>query len=559
MSSKEKFIEELSAAYTYKGDFINLGGPMYDGEVLSDFQIKAPLKTMNRHGLIAGATGTGKTKSLQLLAEQLSQKGVPVLVMDMKGDLSGITQPSPGHLKIDERMGKIGIPWVPASLPSELLSISEEPGVKLRATVTEFGPVLLSKILGLSDAQSGTLSMLFKYADDKSLPLIDIKDLRKTLQFMGGDGKEEFTENYGLVSTQSIGGIMRALVALEEQGADSFFGEPSFEVRDLLRLDDEGRGKINILRLTDIQSKPAMFSTFMLSLLAELYEEMPEQGDSDRPELVLFIDEAHLIFRDAPKVLLDQLEVVVKLIRSKGIGVFFITQTPDDIPDEVLGQLGFKLQHALRAFTEKDRKAIKKAAENYPITEYYKADQLLTELGIGEAFITLLNEKGIPTPLAHTMLCAPQTRMDVITDSEMAKLVKSSELVKKYNTDVDRESAYEILKAKIEDKKDDVEGTVKTLQKQLFELQEEQKKLSDTSVKWKEYKKQIENVQKAIEEITGHKKEKKELKKARKEKSMLEKAISSSVGRTVVRELTRGLLGVLGIKSTRRRRKSSWF
>ena len=517
MSSKEKFIEELSAAYTYKGGFINLGGPMYNGEVLSDFQIKAPLKTMNRHGLIAGATGTGKTKSLQLLAEQLSQKGVPVLVMDMKGDLSGITQPSSGHPKIDERMGKIGLPWEPITLPCELLSISEEPGVKLRATVTEFGPVLLAKILDLSDAQSGTLSMLFKYADDKSLPLIDIKDLRKTLQFMGGDGKEEFTENYGLVSTQSIGGIMRALVTLEEQGADAFFGEPSFEVQDLMRLDDKGRGIINILRLTDIQSKPAMFSTFMLSLLAELYEEMPEQGDKDQPEMVLFIDEAHLIFRDAPKVLLDQLEVVVKLIRSKGIGVFFITQSPDDIPDQVLGQLGFKLQHALRAFTEKDRRAIKKAAENYPLTDYYDADQLLTELGIGEAFITMLNEKGIPTPLAHTMLCAPQTRMDIISDSEMKELVKDSNLVKKYNTDIDRESAYEILTAKIEDKKD-------------------------------------------ADEEEAKKKKTKRKTSSRKEKSMFEKAVNSSAGRTVIRELTRGLLGVLGIKSTsRRRKKSSWF
>lgn len=515
MASKDKFIAELSEAYTFKGGYINLGGPMYNGEVVSDFTIKAPLKTMNRHGLIAGATGTGKTKSLQLLAEQLSLNGVPVLVMDMKGDLSGITQPSPGHAKIDERMAAIGLPWESASLPSELLSISEEPGVKLRATVTEFGPVLLSKILGLSDAQSGTLSMLFKYADDKGLPLVDIKDLRKTLQFMGGDGKDEISQNYGLVSTQSLGGIMRALVALEEQGADTFFGEPSFEVRDLMQLNEKGHGKINILRLTDIQSKPAMFSTFMLSLLAELYEEMPEQGDSDRPELVLFIDEAHLIFRDAPKVLLDQLEVVVKLIRSKGIGVFFITQSPDDIPDQVLGQLGFKLQHALRAFTEKDRRAIKKAAENYPITEFYDADQLLTQLGIGEAFITLLNEKGIPTPLVHTMLCAPQTLMDIITDSEIKTLVGQSALVKKYNTTVDRESAYEMLSAKIEDKKDADEEAAK----------EEAPKTTST----------------------------------RKEKSSLEKALSSSVGRTVVRELTRGLLGVLGIKSTTRKRKSSWF
>ncbi len=512
MSNSAKFVEEIQLGYSHKGSFITLGAGMLNGTVLSDAKITAPLKTFNRHGLIAGATGTGKTKSLQLLSEELSKNGVPVMVMDMKGDLSGIAQPGGGHPKIDERMGKIGLPWAPSNLPCELLSISDEKGVKLRATVTEFGPILLSKILGLSDAQSGTLSMVFKYADDKSLPLIDIKDLRKMLQFIGDEGKDELQQNYGLVSTQSVAGIMRSLVVLEEQGADNFFGEPSFEVRDLIKLDENGRGVINILRLTDIQGKPALFSTFMLSLMAELFSEMPEKGDAEAPELVLFIDEAHLIFREAPKVLLDQIETVIKLIRSKGIGIFFITQSPDDIPDAVLGQLGFKLQHALRAFTEKDRKAIKKAAENYPISEFYKADELLTSLGIGEAMITVLNEKGIPTPLAHTMLCAPSTRMDVLSTQEIDTLVSNSKLTAKYNVTIDRQSAYEMLTAKIEDKKD---------------ADEEEKVAAKP--------------------------------KGREEKSVIEKAVNSSVGKMVVRELTRGLLGVLGIKSTSRKRTSSWW
>jgi DNA helicase HerA-like ATPase len=405
---------------------------------------------LNRHGLIAGATGTGKTKTLQVIAENLSEKGIPVLLMDLKGDLSGIAQPSPGHPKIDERHEKIGLPFEPKSFPVEILSLSEQDGVKLRATVSEFGPILLSRILDLSEVQEGIVAVIFKYCDDNKLPLLDLKDFKKVLQYATGTGKKEFTKEYGRISTSSTGTILRKIIELEQQGADLFFGEKSFDVEDLTRIDENGRGYINIVRLTDIQDRPKLFSTFMLSLLAEIYSTFPEQGDSDRPELIFFIDEAHLIFKEASDALLDQIESIVKLIRSKGIGLYFVTQNPTDVPNAVLAQLGLKVQHALRAFTARDRKAIKLTAENYPISEYYDTKEVLTSLGIGEALITALDEKGRPTPLAATMLRAPMSRMDVLTVSELVSVIKSSKLVKKYNDIIDRESAYEILNEKIE-------------------------------------------------------------------------------------------------------------
>jgi DNA helicase HerA-like ATPase len=450
MSNKDAFFEHINAGYTTKGDFITLGAAMLEGETLTDAFIKIPLKTINRHGLISGATGTGKTKTLQVFAENLSEQGIPVLLMDMKGDLSGIAQPSPGHPKIDERHTKIGIPFNAKKFPVEILSISEQDGVRMRATVSEFGPVLLSRIMNLSDTQSGIVSVIFKYCDDNKLPLLDLKDFKKILQYTTDEGKEELSKDYGRISTASTGAILRKVVELEQQGADLFFGEKSFDTDDLLRLDRNGMGYINIIRLTDIQDRPKMFSTFMLSLLAEIYATFPEQGDSGRPELVIFIDEAHLIFKEASSVLLNQIESIVKLIRSKGVGLYFVTQNPTDVPDGILSQLGLKIQHALRAFTAKDRKAIKLTAENYPISEYYKTDEVLTSLGIGEALVSALNEKGIPTPLAATLLRAPMSRMDVLDDHELKDLTKNSKLVKKYSEEVDRESAYELLIEKIE-------------------------------------------------------------------------------------------------------------
>lgn len=449
MSSKEEFFAHIEKGYATKGDYLVLGAAMFEGEPVPEAFVKVPLKTLNRHGLIAGATGTGKTKTLQIIAENLSEKGIPVLLMDLKGDLSGLAQPSPGHPKIDERHEKIGLPFEPKRFPVEILSLSEQEGVKLRATVSEFGPVLLSRILDLSETQEGIVAVIFKYCDDHKLPLLDLKDFKKALQYATGAGKKEFTEAYGRISTSSTGTILRKIIELEQQGADLFFGEKSFDVDDLTRIDEEGRGMINIIRLTDIQDRPKLFSTFMLSLLAEIYSTFPEQGDSDRPELIFFIDEAHLIFKQASKALLEQIEGIVKLIRSKGIGLYFVTQNPTDVPNEVLAQLGLKVQHALRAFTARDRKAIKLTAENYPLSDYYDTKQVLTSLGIGEALITALDEKGRPTPLAATMLRAPMSRMDILTPAELQAEIDRSKLVPKYNKVIDRESAYELLNEKI--------------------------------------------------------------------------------------------------------------
>lgn len=450
MDNKDAFIKHIKDGNTFKGDYITLGSAMLNGETMTNAYVNVPLKTMNRHGLIAGATGTGKTKTLQVLAENLSEKGVPVLLMDIKGDLSGLAKPSPGHPKIDERHEKIGLPFDPKPFPVEILTLSEQDGVRLRATISEFGPVLISRILDVTETQAGIISVIFKYCDDHKMPLLDLNDFKKILQYATSEGKKEFEEAYGRISTASTGAILRKIIEIEQQGGDLFFGETSFDTQDLLRIDENGRGYINIIRLTDIQDRPKLFSTFMLSLLAEIYSTFPEQGDSGRPELVIFIDEAHLIFNEASDALLNQIESIVKLIRSKGVGLYFVTQNPTDVPEEVLGQLGLKVQHALRAFTAKDRKAIKLTAENYPDTDYYDTAEVLTSLGIGEALVSALNEKGKPTPLAATMMRAPMSRMDILTTSELSGLLAQSELTKKYNQEIDRESAYELLNKKIE-------------------------------------------------------------------------------------------------------------
>ena len=451
MDKKESFSAHINNGYACKGDSIILGGAMLDGAPLGgDALVRIPLKTMNRHGLIAGATGTGKTKTLQVISEHLSEKGIPVLLMDVKGDLSGISKPGEEKPFITERMAKIGVPYETKGYPVELMSISQQPGVRMRATISEFGPVLLSRILDLNDTQGGVLAVIFKYCDDHKMPLLDLKDLKKVVQFATDEGKTDIEREYGKVSEMSTGVILRKLLELEQQDADLFFGEMSFEIRDLMRRDSDGKGYINIMRLTDIQDKPKLFSTFMLCLLAEVYNEMPERGDFEKPELVIFIDEAHLIFKEASKTLLSQIETIVKLIRSKGVGVFFVTQNPMDVPNDVLAQLGLKIQHALRAFTAIDRQAIKLTAENFPISEWYKTDEVLTSLGTGEALVTVLNEKGIPTPLAVAMVRAPQSRMDILTPEEIESINRSSQLVSKYNEVIDRESAYEILTEKID-------------------------------------------------------------------------------------------------------------
>lgn len=511
--SKEKFIESLNQGYTFKGESIMVGTAMFNKEPIPNTLIKIPLKSLTRHGLIAGATGTGKTKSLQILAEQLSNNGIPSLVMDLKGDLSGLAQPGENNKHIEWRHGMIGVPYEAGAKPVEFLSLSEEKGAKLRATVSEFGPILISKILDLNDTQSGIMAVTFKYADDKKLPLLDLKDLKKILQFTVGDGKETFVEDYGAVSSSSVNTIIRKIIELEQQGAETFFGELSFDVKDLLKKNEEGKGIINIIRLTDIQDRPKLFSTFMLSLLAEVYSTFPEEGDLDKPKLCIFIDEAHLVFSSASKALQEQIEVIIKLIRSKGVGVFFITQNPTDVPDDVLSQLGLKIQHALRAFTAKDRKEIKQTAENYPISAFYKTDEVLTSLGIGEALVTSLNEKGIPTPLAATLMRAPETRMDILSKTEIDDIIKQSSLVEKYNQHIDNKSAYEILSGKID------KAQEKEAQEKLKEEQAKAKKVSTRSTR------EVSTVEK-----------------------ISKNTMVRQIGRTVFKEIARGLLGVLGVK-----------
>ena len=456
MSKIEQFKSHLEDGQIFKKDFIVLGTGILDGEAVSHTHVKVPLKTMNRHGLIAGATGTGKTKTLQVIAEQLSLKGIPSVLMDLKGDLSGLAKPGESSDFIVKRSATIGVEYTPQGLPVELMSISDEKGVRLKATVSEFGPVLLSQILELNDTQQGVVALVFRYCDTHHLPLLDLKDFKRVLQYVTNEGKAAIEKEFGQVSSASVNTIMRKIIELEQQGAERFFGELSFDVEDFVRT-KEGRGVISVIRLTDIQSRPKLFSTFMLSLLSEIYETFPEQGDADQPKLCLFIDEAHLVFGNASKDLLEKIEAIIKLIRSKGVGVFFCTQTPTDVPESVLGQLGLKVQHALRAFTAKDRKAITKTAENYPDSPFYDTAEILTAMGIGEALVTALNEKGIPTPLAHTLVRAPITRMDILSEAEIDQLVATSDLVYKYNKEIDHDSAFEILERKMVDIHDEQE------------------------------------------------------------------------------------------------------
>ena len=460
--SIEKFKEVIEVGYTVSGKYITLGGAMYEGKAIANLFVNIPLKNLNRHGLIAGATGTGKTKTLQALTENLSKEGVPTLLMDLKGDLSGIAAIGEEKSFIKERHAQMNLPYTPEAFPVELLTISKQDGVRMRATVSEFGSVLLSRILDLSDVQEGVLAVVFKYCDDHQYPLLDLKDLKKVLQYATEEGKSEFESEYGRVAASSTSAILRKLVELENQGAELFFGERSFETEDLLHTDEKGRGVVNIIRLTDIQDRPKMFSTFMLCLLAEIYNTFPEIGDQEKPKLVIFIDEAHLIFNQASKALLNQLENIVKLIRSKGVGLIFCTQTPTDVPDAVLSQLGLKIQHALRAFTAKDRQAIKLTAQNYPETSFYNVPEYLTSLGTGEAFVTALDSKGRPTPLVATMMRTPMSRMDILTDTEIKALLDKSALKTKYNEVIDRESAYEILNAKIANEAPKEEAPKKT-------------------------------------------------------------------------------------------------
>jgi DNA helicase HerA-like ATPase len=445
----QAFRDAITAGYTLDEPTIVLGSAMHEGELFNDVRVQVALSILNRHGLIAGATGTGKTKTLQLMAGQLSKAGVPVFVADIKGDLTGLAAPGTPSPKLDERLQSMDLPFEPSGHPVEFLSLSGELGSQVRATVSSFGPLLLGKVLDLNETQTSILALIFKYCDDHDLPLLDLQDLATTLKFLASDeGKPIFAE-YGGMSSASVGVLLRSIVVLEQEGADAFFGEPEFDVEDLLRTDADGKGIISILELSDVMDQPRLFSTFMLWMLAQLYETLPEAGDLPKPKLCFFFDEAHLLFDDASDALMDQIERTARLIRSKGVGVYFVTQVPADVPASVLAQLGNRVQHALRAFTPDDADDLRKAARTFPTTEFYDVEKTLTSLGTGEALVTVLSPKGIPTPLAATRLVAPDSLMAPVEEVVFRGHIAMSPLFAKYGAAVDRDSAHERITARI--------------------------------------------------------------------------------------------------------------
>ncbi|MFJ7590755.1 helicase HerA-like domain-containing protein [Streptomyces sp. NPDC097617] len=438
---------QIAAGYAFTGPALELGALLWDGRCLPDRQIRIPLAMLGRHGLVAGATGTGKTKTLQLIAEQLSAGGVPVFLADIKGDISGISAPGTAGARIDERARDVAQAWEPTGYPCEFYSIGGiGPGIPVRSTVTSFGPVLMSKVLQLNQTQEQSLGLIFHYADIKGLELIDLKDLRAVVAFLVSDQGKPELKGIGGLSTVTAGVILRALTAFEQQGASEFFGEPEFDTSEFLRTAADGRGLVSVLELPAVQDKPQLFSTFLMWLLADLYNDLPEVGDLEKPKLVFFFDEAHLLFNGASKAFLASITHTVRLIRSKGVGVFFVTQTPKDVPADVLAQLGNRVQHALRAFTPDDAKALKATVKTFP-NSAYDLEELLTQLGTGEAVITVLSENGAPTPVAATRLRAPQSLMGPIAAADLEQAVKSSLLHARYAEPIDRESAYERISA----------------------------------------------------------------------------------------------------------------
>lgn len=450
MTAQSDAIAKIKTGYTFDTPSIDLGVLMADGTPQTDVRVRLSLSMLNRHGLVAGATGTGKTRTLQLLAEQISAAGVAVFAADIKGDLSGIAIPGTPSEKLLARTQKIGQDWQPVGCPTEFYALGGQgTGIPLRATVSSFGPILLSKVLGLNETQESSLGLVFHYADTAGLPLLDLADLRQVLQYLTGDeGKAELKAIGGL-SAATAGVILRSLVTLQTQGADEFFGEPEFDTRDLLRTSADGRGVISLLELPNLQDRPAIFSTFLMWLLADLFHDLPEVGDLDQPKLVFFFDEAHLLFNGASKAFLDAIAQTVRLIRSKGIGIFFVTQSPTDVPDQVLAQLGSRVQHQLRAHTPKDAKALKATVETYPTSQYDLAETLQS-LGIGEAIVTVLNPDGAPTPVAWTRMLAPRASMEPMPSDWLANGVASSAMQAKYGQDINRDSAYEMLARRLE-------------------------------------------------------------------------------------------------------------
>jgi DNA helicase HerA-like ATPase len=444
------FHDAMAAGYALTEPGLVIGSPMLDGELANDARVQVALSMLNRHGLIAGATGTGKTKTLQLLAGQLSKAGVPVFVADIKGDLTGLAAPGDAaNPKVVERVSSLGWTFQPSGHPVEYLSLTGKLGAQVRATVHSFGPLLLGKVLDLNETQTSILALIFKYCDDNDLPLLDLKDLQATLKYLSSDEGKPILADYGGMSSASVGVLLRSMIVLEQEGADIFFGEPEFEVEDLLRTTPEGEGIISILELSDVMDKPRLFSTFMLWMLAQLYETLPEAGDLPKPKLCFFFDEAHLLFDDASDALMEQVERTARLIRSKGVGVYFVTQAPTDVPAPVLAQLGNRVQHALRAFTPDDADALRKTARTFPTTEFYDIEKTLTSLGTGEALVTVLSPRGVPTPLAATRLLAPDSLMAPIDAVQFQGKIATSPFQTKYGATVDRDSAYERITARL--------------------------------------------------------------------------------------------------------------
>ena len=510
------FKDLLAQKFSDDSPGLILGAALEGAQVHREPKIRLPLAMANRHGLVAGATGTGKTRTLQLLTEQLSAHGVPVFVADMKGDLSGMAVPGEGTERVRGRSEEIGWNWSPKGVPVEFVSLTGEDGVQLRATVSSFGPLLLGKVLSLNQTQTSVLTMVFKYADDHQLPLLDFQDLRAVLQFLGSEEGKAALSEYGGMSSASVGVLLRKMIELESQGAGKFFGEPEFDVHDLLSVTSDGRGVVTCLELPDVADKPRMFSTFMMWLLAELYHNLPEAGDLPKPKLVFFFDEAHLLFDDASEPFLEQVQQVVRLIRSKGVGVFFVTQTPKDVPEGVLAQLGNRIQHALRAHTPDDDKALKATVRTFPKTSFYDLEETLTSLGIGEAVVTVLDTRGIPSPVVATRLIPPASRMAPLTPAELAADIQESDLLAEYGKPIDRDSAREILAARLSQ--------------------------AGSAPSPAEPERSSERPGRTISEMAGD-------------------VVSSSVGRTVVREVVRGLFGLLGARPPSRRRttrRSRW-
>ena len=504
----DDFEKDIRVGYAFQGMTLRLGAPMRDGRVSGPATICIPLAMMNRHGLIAGATGTGKTRTLQSLAGQLSAAGVPAFLADLKGDLSGLSAPGVSNPKIEERVKACAIAFEPEANPVEFVSLTGTHGIQLRATVSSFGPLLLARALGLNETQQSVLALVFRFCDEKKLLLLDLSDLREVLRYLTGAGSAELKE-FGGISTATAGVLLRKIVELEQQGADAFFGEPEFEVEDLLRTDERGRGILTVLELSDIQDRPALFSTFMMWLLASLYRELPELGDVDKPKLVFFFDEAHLLFEEASRAFLEQIEQVVRLVRSKGVGVFFVTQTPKDVPADVLAQLGSRVQHALRAFTPDDERALRATANTFPRTPYYDIPKTLTSLGIGEALVTVLGPRGTPTPVVATLMAPPMSLMGPIPPAEISERVARSPLHGAYAKPVDRESAREVLQARAE-------------------------------------------VERPAPEPAGP------AGRGARGPDTVGTILKSPMARAVGKELIRGLFGVLGVSTTTRRRRPRW-